>query len=186
MVMQHNNTELTRVRSSQSGNQLSVHFDYSSEDDQLLVAISQSEHCEQELSYHCRRSRLLNTPGGLDFPWFFSEIKIICGSVYETLQHNQADTQWTSRVWRAEREQVSRHGAGEEGEVIWTNQNICNTTSNSGTVTAQSPYFVSPSHLIRVIRCCIIQYKTKLRRKTFPAAPQTVRAPLEETLLRSV
>ncbi|XP_028283229.1 contactin-associated protein-like 4 [Parambassis ranga] len=70
MVMQHNNTELTRVRSSQSGNQLSVHFDYSSEDEQLLAAISQSEHCEQELSYHCRRSRLLNTPEGSPFSWW--------------------------------------------------------------------------------------------------------------------
>uniref|UniRef100_A0A3P8TT37 Contactin associated protein like 3 n=1 Tax=Amphiprion percula TaxID=161767 RepID=A0A3P8TT37_AMPPE len=41
-----------------------VHFDYSSREEQLSVAISQSEHCEQELSYHCRKSRLLNTPGG--------------------------------------------------------------------------------------------------------------------------
>ncbi|KAF3857876.1 hypothetical protein F7725_011077 [Dissostichus mawsoni] len=63
MVIQHNNSELTRVRPSPEVNQHSVHFDYSTEEEQLLAAISQSEYCEQDLSYHCRKSRLLNTPG---------------------------------------------------------------------------------------------------------------------------
>uniref|UniRef100_A0A3B4U295 Contactin-associated protein-like 4 n=1 Tax=Seriola dumerili TaxID=41447 RepID=A0A3B4U295_SERDU len=63
MVMQHNNTELTRVRPSPGVSQHIVHFDYSSQEEQLLAITSQSQHCEQELSYHCRKSRLLNTPG---------------------------------------------------------------------------------------------------------------------------
>ncbi|KAM4605720.1 contactin-associated protein-like 4 [Polymixia lowei] len=70
MVIQHNNTGLTRVRPSPGGNQYSAHFDYSSEEEQLLAIISQSEHCEQELSYHCRKSRLLNTPEGSPFSWW--------------------------------------------------------------------------------------------------------------------
>uniref|UniRef100_UPI0037E7EB3C contactin-associated protein-like 4 n=1 Tax=Semicossyphus pulcher TaxID=241346 RepID=UPI0037E7EB3C len=70
MVIQHNNTELTRVRPSPGANQLSVHFDYSTEEVQLLAAISQSEYCDQELSYHCRKSRLLNTPEGSPFSWW--------------------------------------------------------------------------------------------------------------------
>ncbi|KAF7660189.1 hypothetical protein LDENG_00286440 [Lucifuga dentata] len=70
MVIQHNNTELTRVRPSPGGNQHSIHFDYSTEEEQLLAVISQSEHCEQELSYHCRKSRLLNTPEGSPFSWW--------------------------------------------------------------------------------------------------------------------
>ncbi|XP_071773431.2 contactin-associated protein-like 4 [Centroberyx gerrardi] len=70
MVIQHNNTELTRVRPSPEGNQHSAHFDYSSEEEQLAAIISQSEHCEQELSYHCRKSRLLNTPEGSPFSWW--------------------------------------------------------------------------------------------------------------------
>uniref|UniRef100_A0A3Q4HZL3 Contactin associated protein like 3 n=1 Tax=Neolamprologus brichardi TaxID=32507 RepID=A0A3Q4HZL3_NEOBR len=57
----HRLTHLTRVRPSPAVSQHSVHFDYSSQEEQLLAAISQSEHCEQELSYHCRKSRLLNT-----------------------------------------------------------------------------------------------------------------------------
>ncbi|XP_075878400.1 contactin-associated protein-like 4 isoform X2 [Nelusetta ayraudi] len=70
MVIQHNNTELTRVRPSPGAKQQSVHFDYSTEDKQLLAAIGQSEHCEQELSYRCRKSRLLNTPEGSPFSWW--------------------------------------------------------------------------------------------------------------------
>ncbi|XP_056247284.1 contactin-associated protein-like 4 [Seriola aureovittata] len=70
MVIQHNNTDLTRVRPSPGVNQHSVHFDYSTKEEQLLAAISQSDHCEQELSYHCRKSRLLNTPEGSPFSWW--------------------------------------------------------------------------------------------------------------------
>uniref|UniRef100_A0A665XFI1 Contactin associated protein like 3 n=1 Tax=Echeneis naucrates TaxID=173247 RepID=A0A665XFI1_ECHNA len=43
---------------------------YPTEEEQLLAAISQSDHCEQELSYHCRKSRLLNTPEGSPFSWW--------------------------------------------------------------------------------------------------------------------
>ncbi|CAJ1073054.1 contactin-associated protein-like 4 [Xyrichtys novacula] len=71
MVIQNNNSDLTRLRPSSGVNQHSVHFDYSTEEEQLLAAISQSEHCEQELSYHCRKSRLLNTPEGSPFSWWF-------------------------------------------------------------------------------------------------------------------
>uniref|UniRef100_A0A669BIS6 Contactin-associated protein-like 4 n=1 Tax=Oreochromis niloticus TaxID=8128 RepID=A0A669BIS6_ORENI len=70
MVLLHNNTELTRVRPSPAVSQHSVHFDYSTQEEQLLAAISQSEHCEQELSYHCRKSRLLNTLEGSPFSWW--------------------------------------------------------------------------------------------------------------------
>uniref|UniRef100_A0A3Q3IKF2 Contactin associated protein like 3 n=1 Tax=Monopterus albus TaxID=43700 RepID=A0A3Q3IKF2_MONAL len=70
MVIQHNNSELTRVRPSPGVNQHLLYFDYSSEEEHLLAVISQSEHCEQELSYHCRKSRLLNTPEGSPFSWW--------------------------------------------------------------------------------------------------------------------
>ncbi|CAK6974784.1 contactin-associated protein-like 4 [Scomber scombrus] len=70
MGIHHNNTELTRLRPSPGVNQHSVHFDYSTEEEQLLAVISQSEHCEQELSYHCKKSRLLNTPEGSPFSWW--------------------------------------------------------------------------------------------------------------------
>uniref|UniRef100_A0A3Q3AZG5 Contactin-associated protein-like 4 n=1 Tax=Kryptolebias marmoratus TaxID=37003 RepID=A0A3Q3AZG5_KRYMA len=71
MVIQHNNTELTKVRPSPGVKQLLVHFDYMSEEEQLLTVIDQSEHCQQELSYLCRKSRLLNTQEGSMFSWWF-------------------------------------------------------------------------------------------------------------------
>ncbi|XP_068196207.1 contactin-associated protein-like 4 isoform X1 [Antennarius striatus] len=70
MVIPHNNTELTRLRPSPGGTKHSVHLNYSAEDEQLLATISQSDYCEQELAYHCRKSRLLNTPEGSPFSWW--------------------------------------------------------------------------------------------------------------------
>lgn len=78
MVIQHNNTELTPVHSSPERSQHSAHFDYAAGEEQLAAIVSQSEHCEQELSYHCRKSRLLNTPGHLT--WY-----ILC-CVYSCIQ----------------------------------------------------------------------------------------------------
>lgn len=63
--MEHNNTEPTKVRPQPGTNQLAVHFEYASEEEQLAAIISQSEHCEQELTYHCRRSRIFNSPGNI-------------------------------------------------------------------------------------------------------------------------
>ncbi|KAM4607232.1 contactin-associated protein-like 4 [Polymixia lowei] len=70
MVIQHNNSELTRVQPSQGASQHSAHFLYASEEEQLAAIISQSESCEQELAYHCRKSRLLNTPEGSPLSWW--------------------------------------------------------------------------------------------------------------------
>ncbi|XP_072295490.1 contactin-associated protein-like 4 [Eucyclogobius newberryi] len=70
MVLQHNNTELTRVSPSPWEPQHNAHFDYGSDEEQLMGVINQSEHCEQELAYYCRKSRLLNTPDGAPFSWW--------------------------------------------------------------------------------------------------------------------
>ncbi|KAM8875331.1 contactin-associated protein-like 4 isoform 2-T2 [Spinachia spinachia] len=70
MVIRHNNTELTRVHSSPDRHGHLAHFDYASEEEQLAAVISQSERCEQELSYLCRKSRILNTPEGTTFAWW--------------------------------------------------------------------------------------------------------------------
>lgn len=80
MIIQHNNTELTRLRPSPGQNQMSVHFGFFTEEEQLTAAIGQSEHCEQELSYRCRKSRLLNTPGeGFDVssPTLFDHLQTL-------------------------------------------------------------------------------------------------------------
>lgn len=62
-VIQHNNTELTKIQPSADRRHHLTHFEYSVDEEQLLAIINQSEYCEQELVYHCRKSRLLNSPG---------------------------------------------------------------------------------------------------------------------------
>ncbi|EPY75923.1 hypothetical protein CB1_001533063 [Camelus ferus] len=60
--VQHNSTELTHVRGADTQKPYSMALDYGGSLEQLEAVIDGSEHCEQEVSYHCRRSRLLNTP----------------------------------------------------------------------------------------------------------------------------
>lgn len=63
MTVQHNNTELTRVQGFNSEKPYAMTLNYGGSMEQLEALIDGSEHCEQEVAYHCRRSRLLNTPG---------------------------------------------------------------------------------------------------------------------------
>ena len=69
MTVQHNSTELTRVQGSNPEKPYSMTLNYGASMEQLEALIDGSEHCEQEVVYHCRRSRLLNTPGKV-LPFF--------------------------------------------------------------------------------------------------------------------
>ncbi|XP_077470595.1 contactin-associated protein-like 4 [Stigmatopora argus] len=70
MEMRHNNSELTPVLPS-SGERLHyVQMNYSASDEQLKAIIDQSDHCQQEMAYRCRKSRLLNTPEGSPLSWW--------------------------------------------------------------------------------------------------------------------
>ncbi|XP_059136744.1 contactin-associated protein-like 5 isoform X3 [Peromyscus eremicus] len=70
MMVQHNNTELTRVQGSNPEKPYTMTLNYGGSMEQLEALIDGSEHCEQEVAYHCRRSRLLNTPDGAPFTWW--------------------------------------------------------------------------------------------------------------------
>ncbi|KAL4617566.1 contactin-associated protein-like 5, partial [Arapaima gigas] len=70
MVMHHNNTELTKLKSSSGMTQHLAYFNYSANVKQLRAIVDQAEYCEQELSYHCKRSRLFNTPDGALSTWW--------------------------------------------------------------------------------------------------------------------
>ncbi|XP_060227615.1 contactin-associated protein like 5-1-like [Meriones unguiculatus] len=69
-TVQHNNTELTRVQGSNPEKPYVMTLHYGGTMEQLEALIDGSEHCEQEVAYHCRRSRLLNTPDGAPFTWW--------------------------------------------------------------------------------------------------------------------
>ncbi|KAJ7413024.1 hypothetical protein BTVI_44363 [Pitangus sulphuratus] len=61
-AVQHNNTGLTRVQGADREKPYTMSFNYNSSAEQLEAVISSAEYCEQEAAYHCKKSRLLNTP----------------------------------------------------------------------------------------------------------------------------
>ncbi|KAM6466536.1 contactin-associated protein-like 5 [Liasis olivaceus] len=69
-VVQHNNTELTRVHGSDPRKPYTMNFSYNSSGEQLDAIINNAEYCEQEATYHCKKSRLLNSPNGIPFVWW--------------------------------------------------------------------------------------------------------------------
>ncbi|XP_075385400.1 contactin-associated protein-like 5 isoform X1 [Tenrec ecaudatus] len=68
--VQHNKMELTHVRGAGPENPYIAALDYGGSMEQLAAMIDGAEHCEQEVAYYCRRSRLLNTPDGTPFTWW--------------------------------------------------------------------------------------------------------------------
>uniref|UniRef100_A0A8D0HL23 Contactin associated protein family member 5 n=1 Tax=Sphenodon punctatus TaxID=8508 RepID=A0A8D0HL23_SPHPU len=69
-VVQHNNTDLTRIHGADSRKPYAMSFNYNSSMEQLEAMMNSAEYCEQEAAYHCKKSRLLNTPNGMPFAWW--------------------------------------------------------------------------------------------------------------------
>uniref|UniRef100_A0A669PD96 Contactin associated protein family member 5 n=1 Tax=Phasianus colchicus TaxID=9054 RepID=A0A669PD96_PHACC len=69
-AVQHNNTGLTRVQGAGPEKPYTMSFNYNSSSEQLEAVINSAEYCEQEAAYHCKKSRLLNTPNGIPFAWW--------------------------------------------------------------------------------------------------------------------
>ncbi|XP_060683716.1 contactin-associated protein-like 5 [Hemiscyllium ocellatum] len=70
-IIQHNNTKETKLHSSPNHDKPYVaSFNYSANVEQLQTMIDHAEHCEQEIAYHCKNSRLLNTPDGTPLTWW--------------------------------------------------------------------------------------------------------------------
>nr|XP_061795439.1 contactin-associated protein-like 4 [Nerophis lumbriciformis] len=70
MEIRHNNSELTPVLPSSGEHQHLVRMNYSANDEQLKAVIGQSDHCQQQMVYRCRKSRLLNTAEGSPLSWW--------------------------------------------------------------------------------------------------------------------
>lgn len=62
-VIHHNSTDPVRVHGSTAEKPYKAALDYGGSPDQLRALVSQSEYCQQTLTYQCRRSRLFNTWG---------------------------------------------------------------------------------------------------------------------------
>ncbi|KAI4878500.1 hypothetical protein NFI96_008361 [Prochilodus magdalenae] len=60
-VIHHNSTGQTRVQGSTLEKPYSMRLDYGTSPEQLRVLVTESEYCQQRITYQCRRSRLFNT-----------------------------------------------------------------------------------------------------------------------------
>uniref|UniRef100_A0A2K5Q6V9 Contactin associated protein family member 4 n=1 Tax=Cebus imitator TaxID=2715852 RepID=A0A2K5Q6V9_CEBIM len=69
-IIQHNGSDLTRVRNTNPENPYAGFFEYVASMEQLQATINRAEHCEQELTYYCKKSRLVNKQDGTPLSWW--------------------------------------------------------------------------------------------------------------------
>nr|XP_004659657.1 contactin-associated protein-like 4 isoform X1 [Jaculus jaculus] len=69
-IIQHNGSDLTRVRNTHPENPYTGVFEYVASEEQLQATINRAEHCEQELAYYCKKSRLVNHQDGTPWSWW--------------------------------------------------------------------------------------------------------------------
>ncbi|XP_057567732.1 contactin-associated protein-like 4 isoform X5 [Hippopotamus amphibius kiboko] len=69
-IIQHNGSDVTRVRNTNPENPYAGFFEYVASMEQLQATINHAEHCEQELTYYCKKSRLVNMEDGTPLSWW--------------------------------------------------------------------------------------------------------------------
>ncbi|KAK7830362.1 hypothetical protein U0070_018870 [Myodes glareolus] len=69
-IIQHNGSDLVRVRNAHSENPHTGVFEYAVSVEQLQASINRAEHCQQELAYYCKKSRLINQQDGSPRSWW--------------------------------------------------------------------------------------------------------------------
>lgn len=62
-VLAHNGTAAVAVQGSSLQRPHVTRFDYGASAEQLRAVVTGSEHCQQEVVYNCKKSRLFNTKG---------------------------------------------------------------------------------------------------------------------------
>uniref|UniRef100_A0A672GZA0 Contactin associated protein-like 5a n=1 Tax=Salarias fasciatus TaxID=181472 RepID=A0A672GZA0_SALFA len=72
-VLAHNVTAPVRVQGSSALKPHSMALNYSASAEQLRAIIAGSEQCQQEVVYHCRKSRLFNTKDGRPLSWWLDQ-----------------------------------------------------------------------------------------------------------------
>uniref|UniRef100_A0A3B3ZRK1 Contactin associated protein-like 5a n=1 Tax=Periophthalmus magnuspinnatus TaxID=409849 RepID=A0A3B3ZRK1_9GOBI len=72
-VITHNTTEPVRVQGSSVLQPHIMDLNYSASSDQLRAIVAGSEHCQQEVVYSCRKSRLFNTKDGRPLSYWLDQ-----------------------------------------------------------------------------------------------------------------
>ncbi|KAM4876425.1 contactin-associated protein-like 3, partial [Thomomys bottae] len=88
--VQHNESHLVRAKCSQGDSLQLVHFNYRASMDQLQAIVNHADHCEQELTFPCKKPRFSEHHGGTPVTWQVGSTsetgslpdaqKCICGS----------------------------------------------------------------------------------------------------------
>eukprot|EP00071_Canis_lupus_P049745 XP_022283302.1 contactin-associated protein-like 3 [Canis lupus familiaris] len=68
--VQHNGSHLARIKSSNGEGPRPVFFKYTASMEQLQAIIDRADHCQQELAFHCKRSRLSTRHDGTPVSWW--------------------------------------------------------------------------------------------------------------------
>ncbi|KAM3844855.1 contactin-associated protein-like 4 [Vipera latastei] len=127
-IIQHNNTELTRVKIANRENPHSVFFKYAASLEQLQATINHAEQCEQEVAYHCKKSRLSNKQNGIPFSWWIGKI-------------NETQTYWGGSI-----PDVQKCACGIEGSCI-DSQHDCNCDADRNEWTNDTGLLSYKDHL---------------------------------------
>ncbi|CDQ89255.1 unnamed protein product [Oncorhynchus mykiss] len=69
-VVDHNNSGFVNVTGATTKKPYVMRFNYTASLEQLRTLIGRSEHCQQEVVYSCRKSRLFNTWDGRPLSWW--------------------------------------------------------------------------------------------------------------------
>ncbi|XP_009994687.1 PREDICTED: contactin-associated protein-like 4 [Chaetura pelagica] len=127
-IIQHNNTNLTRVKSANREKPYTVFFKYSASLHQLQATINQAEHCEQEFIYHCKKSRLLDKIDGMPLSWWIGR------------------TNETQTYWGGSLPAVHKCACGFEGSCI-DSQHYCNCDADRDEWTNDTGFLSYKEHL---------------------------------------
>ncbi|XP_009679281.2 contactin-associated protein-like 4 isoform X1 [Struthio camelus] len=127
-IIHHNNTNLTRVKSANRENPHTVFFKYSASLDQLQATINHAEHCEQELAYHCKKSRLLDKQDGMPLSWWIGR------------------TNETQTYWGGSLPAIQKCACGLEGSCI-DSQHYCNCDADRNEWTNDTGFLSYKEHL---------------------------------------
>uniref|UniRef100_A0A2R8ZA54 Contactin associated protein family member 4 n=1 Tax=Pan paniscus TaxID=9597 RepID=A0A2R8ZA54_PANPA len=127
-IIQHNGSDLTRVRNTNPENPYAGFFEYVASMEQLQAAINRAEHCEQEFTYYCKKSRLVNKQDGTPLSWWVGR------------------TNETQTYWGGSSPDLQKCTCGLEGNCI-DSQYYCNCDADRNEWTNDTGLLAYKEHL---------------------------------------
>ncbi|KAF6078467.1 hypothetical protein HJG60_009265 [Phyllostomus discolor] len=127
-IIQHNGSELTRVRNTHPENPYAGFFKYVASLEQLQATINRAEHCEQELTYYCKKSRLVNKQDGTPLSWWVGR------------------TNETQTYWGGSSPDPQKCACGLEGNCV-DSQYYCNCNADRNEWTNDTGFLSYKEHL---------------------------------------